>query len=306
MAFFNFTISEADAGLRLDKFLARELPQYSRSFLTKCKLLVNGEEMKQAKKLQAGDSIEVKVPALKSLEIQPENIPLQILHEDSEILVVNKPAGMVTHPTDFGGNVTGTLVNALLYHCRDLDLPGEKFRPGLVHRLDKDTSGVMVIAKTEAAKASLTKQFSNREVEKIYLALLIGNLKTEKGRIEAPIGRDLADRKRRVVSREADAREAITEFEIEEKFYDATLVKVKLLTGRTHQIRVHFTSIGYPVVGDKTYGFHKTNLSLKPPRMFLHAYKLAFTHPKTGEKVSFSAPLPGELSEYLLRLRMGK
>ncbi len=299
MAYFHFRLPEDAEELRLDKFLARELPQYSRSFLTKCKLFVNSKLAKPAMKVSTGDFVEVKVQPLRELKILSENIPLLILYEDAEILIIEKPSGMISHPTDHGGNVSGTLVNALLFHHKNL--PGEKNRAGLVHRLDKETSGVMVVAKTEEAKKLLSKQFAEREIKKKYLALVVGKLKNKRGRIEAPIGRDSKNHTRRKISISPNSREAITEFEVVEEFQNASLLEVKILTGRTHQIRVHFNSIRHPVVGDAVYGYKKTGIDV--PRLFLHAWKLKFTHPKTGKKMEFESKLPKELEEVLERLR---
>ncbi|MFH0776881.1 MAG: RluA family pseudouridine synthase [Patescibacteria group bacterium] len=299
MAYFHFKIEEGES-TRLDKFLAEKLPQFSRSFLAKCALLVNSKVAKPAQKVGVGDLVEVKVPRLKELKIEPEKIPLEILFEDSEVLVINKAAGMVVHPTDHGGHVSGTLVNAVLFH---LDKKSSKnLRPGIVHRLDRETSGCLVIAKTEAAKTCLAKAFADRQVEKIYLALVAGRLKTTQGRIEAPLGRDPRDRTRRRVSTAAGAREAITEFEVLENFAAATLVQIKLLTGRTHQIRVHFQSLGHPIIGDALYGSKKWNTKLAAPRMFLHAWRLAFEHPKSKKRIAVEAPLPVELKNFLAKL----
>lgn len=320
MAFFKFTVPENTEAQRLDKFLTKELPNYSRSFLAKCKLKVNGKVVKASQKVKPGDKIEVAVPPLKELEINAEKIPLDVIYEDEDILVINKPAGMVVHPTDHGGHVTGTLVNALLHYLgkSGKSPPAPLFqggsqkdlRPGLVHRIDRDTSGLLVVAKTEEAKSSLTKQFADRKVEKIYLTLVIGNLRNAKGRIDAPIGRDPADRTRRKVHAGSGSREAITEFEVVERFKIATLVQVKLLTGRTHQIRVHFNSLNHPVVGDSTYGFKGANDQINSClpagrllRLFLHAAKLSFTHPKTGEWVEFESELPDDLKDILEKLR---
>ncbi len=299
MAYFHFNLPEDFEKARLDKFLAAELPQFSRSFLVKCELLVNSKIVKPAAQVSAGDLVELKIPPLKELKILPEKIPLSILFEDSEILVIEKPSGMVSHPTDHGGNVSGTLVNALLYHSHNL--PGEKNRAGLVHRLDKETSGVMVAAKTEEARISLSKQFFERKVEKTYLALVEGKLKNSHGRIEAPIGRDSKNYVRRKISTAKNAREAITEFKVIEEFANASLLEVKILTGRTHQIRVHFNSIRHPVVGDTLYGFKKAGIYA--PRLFLHAWKLKFTHPKIEERMEFKSKLSEELEKVLRRLR---
>ncbi len=301
MAYFHFTVPEGEAPTRLDKFITKEIPQYSRSFLAKCELLINSKPAKASAKIQEGDLVEVKVPPLKEIKILAEKIPLSILHEDSEILVIEKPTGMVSHPTDHGGNVSGTLVNALLHHCKDL--PGEPNRVGLVHRLDKETSGVMVIAKTEEARTLISKQFADRKVDKTYFALVVGKLKNKKGRIEAPIGRHTRDHTRRKISTAENAREAITEFEVREDFQNASLLEVKLLTGRTHQIRVHFNSIQHPVAGDSVYGFRGMNEKLKAPRLFLHSWKLGFTHPKTKKKVEFESKLPEDLETVLEGLR---
>jgi len=309
MAFFNFTIPDDAEPMRLDVFLAAELPQYSREFLKKCRLKINEEQVKPNKKVVAGDRVWVGVPALKSLVIEPEDIPLEVIFEDDDILVINKAAGMVVHPTDHGGHVTGTLVNAVLHH---LQIPAsEDRRPGLVHRLDKDTSGLMVIAKTEEAKAHLTEQFSTRTVSKTYTALVAGAMADDSGRIEAPIGRGAVDRTRREISTRPDAREAITEFDVVERFVvstgpkigAATLVNVRILTGRTHQIRVHMTSLGHPVVGDVMYGHKKMNATFGDPRQLLHASELALRHPATGEEMTFTAPLPADFEKALAELR---
>jgi 23S rRNA pseudouridine1911/1915/1917 synthase len=299
LAYFHFHLPEDSEKIRLDKFLAAELPQFSRSFLAKSQLLVNSKLAKPAQKIAAGDLIEVKIPPLKSLKILPEKIPLEILFEDSEILVIVKPSGMVCHPTDHGGHVVGTLVNALL--ARFKNLPGEANRAGLVHRLDRETSGCLVVAKTELAKKNISQQFADRQVSKTYLALVVGRMQNPTGRIEAPIGRDSKNHLRRRISLAPNSREAITEFQVVEKFPQASLLEVKILTGRTHQIRVHLNSLGHPVVGDQTYGFK--NSPVTAPRLFLHAWKLKFHHPKTGKLVEFNAPLPPDLEKVLKNLK---
>ena len=291
---------------RLDKFLAAELPNYSRSFLVKCRLCVNGAEKKPAARVRANDKIEVAVPPLKVLKIQPEKIPLDVVFEDTTILILNKPTGMVVHPTDRGGHVSGTLVNALLAHFRQSALAAEDGvrgdRAGLVHRLDRDTSGVIVIAKTAAARTELSRQFADREVRKTYLALVAGRIRSDRGRIEASLGRHPRDRTRQRVSLAADARKATTDFEVVERFKDVTLVRVHPLTGRTHQIRVHFASLQHPVVGDPLYGTKKINAAILT-RLFLHAEKIGFTHPATKKLVEFSAPLPPDLAAVLEKVK---
>lgn len=305
MAFFNFSVPEDTEKIRLDKFLSGVLPQYSRSFLAgKCRLSVNDIVARPSKIVTVNDQIQVAVPALKDLKIKPEKIPLKIIYEDADLIVIDKPAGMVVHPTDHGGHVTGTLVNALLFHCGKKLTVAAKERPGIVHRLDRDTSGLIVAAKTEKAKAGLTSQFADRKVKKIYLALVSGNIKDERGRIEAPIGRKVTDRTRRTVRTGSDAKEAVTEFEVVERFGTATLLKVRILTGRTHQIRVHFVSLGHPVVGDTTYGYKKSNLKFNCPRQFLHANFLTFMHPVKNKQVEFESPLPADLSRVLNQLRV--
>lgn len=322
VARFSFVVP-AGVSCRLDAFVAGELPHYSRSFVAdKCHLHVNDASAKPATKVTGGDTVVVGVPRLADLTIAPEPIALDIVFEDADILVVNKPAGMVVHPTDYGGHVTGTLVNALLYYLqpkqkrakhsknvapisvleRGKDASTVDRRPGLVHRLDRETSGLLVVAKTDIAKEKLTKQFAARTVEKEYLALVVGRLPTDTGRIDAPIARGATDRTRREVRVAPDAREAVTEFAVAERFTDTTLVRVHILTGRTHQIRVHFASIHHPVVGDQTYGHPAVNAKHGLTRQFLHAAKLSFVHPTTGQRVTFEVPLPTDLAACLAQL----
>jgi len=301
MAYFHFKIDEEDDSIRLDKFFARELPQFSRSFLAKCELLVNSKKSKPATKISAGDLIEIKIPPLRELKIEPENIPLDILFEDPALLVIAKKSGMVVHPTDHGGHVAGTLVNAVLFYLGKSAT--KNLRPGIVHRLDRETSGCLVVAKTDSAKKFLAGEFAARRVEKFYFALVAGKLKTPRGRIDAPLGRDPRDPTRRQISTAENARNALTEFEVVEEFADATLVRVQIFTGRTHQIRVHFRSIGHPLVGDPVYSSRKVNERFAAPRMFLHAAELKFRHPTTKKLVEFSAPLPEELEKFLKKLR---
>lgn len=302
VAYFHFVIAESDAGLRADAFLAREIPHLSRSFVAdKCEIFADQQPTKPSHKLKSGELIELRVPQLKNMAIEPEPIALDILFEDDSILVINKSAGMVVHPTDHGGHVSGTVVNAALHHLGRNSSADR--RPGLVHRLDRDTSGVLIIAKTEQAKLALQKQFADRTTQKEYLAILAGRLPQPAGRIDAPIGRDPHDRTRRMISLAPDARQAITDFETIESFDAATFARVRILTGRTHQIRVHFQSIQCPVAGDPLYGSRKLNEKIQSPRMLLHAHKLKIRHPESGESVEFTAPLPGDFESFLASLR---
>ena len=308
MAHFTFTITEADTGLRADAFLARELPHYSRSFLaTHCTIQSEEHTIKPSHRLKEHEHLTLIVPQLKELTILPEHIPLDILYEDTEILVIQKPAGQVVHPTDHGGHVTGTTVNALLWHLNGSPLTlnphapahtPEQLRPGLVHRLDRDTSGVLVIAKTDQAKASLTKQFADRTTDKRYIALVLGHPPSPSGRIDAPIGRDHADRIRRTISTGADAKEAITEYTTLATLPGMALLSIHLLTGRTHQIRVHLASLQCPIAGDVLYGIPKLTERYGIPRLMLHAERISFRHPATHDLVTFTAPIPQEFQRY--------
>ncbi len=238
-------------------------------------------------KARAGQAIVLTIPAPKPAVPQAQDIPLTILYEDADLAVVVKPCGMVVHPA--AGNEDGTLVNALLHHLDSLGGIGGELRPGIVHRLDKDTSGLLLVAKNDAAQLALSQQLSAREMEKHYRALVEGNLREDTGRIEAPIARSKKDRKKMAV--DEDGREAITEWTVLARGNGATLLDVHILTGRTHQIRVHTRHMGHPVCGDPIYGSAK---GLKVPRLMLHAYTLTFTHPRTGERMTFTAPLPEE------------
>ena len=242
-------------------------------------------------------TVNVQLPPDVSLNIAAENIPLDIVYEDSDLLVINKPQGMTVHPAN--GVYTGTLVNALLYHVRDLSGINGVLRPGIVHRLDKDTSGLLVVAKNDVAHVELQRQIQSKECKRIYLALLEGNLKTDSGFIDQPIGRSKSDRKKMDVTR--DGRSAQTYYNVLERFQGYSLVQFELKTGRTHQIRVHAKFLGHPVVGDKTYGFAKCRWKLDG--QLLHAHKLSFTHPTTGATMSFSAPCPDYFEKVLNSLR---
>ncbi len=291
-------------GERLDKWLAQKLPDRSRTevqrWIKEGLVRVNGRASKPGYKLEPGDIVEVDVPVAQAYEgVAPEPIPLDIIYEDQDLLVINKPAGMVVHPAP--GHTSGTLVNAVLYHCPDLEGIGNVLRPGIVHRLDKDTSGLILVAKNDHAHRELQRQFKAREVEKSYLALVEGHLQPKIGRIEAPIGRDKKHRKRMAVIR--DGREAITEYRVIDYYDDFTLVEARPLTGRTHQIRVHFAFIGHPLAGDTVYGRRKQRLKPWLKRHFLHAHRLRFRLPSTGEMVEFTAPLPPDLQAVLDHLR---
>ena len=293
---------------RLDKVLADQVPDLSRSAAKRLieagRVTVNGEPAKASYKASPGDLIVAFLPSDAPPGLVPEAIPLQIVYEDRSLLVVDKPAGMVVHPAP--GHPGGTLVNALLAYCPELAASGDE-RPGIVHRLDRDTSGLILVAKTDKARRALQRQFKDRQVNKAYLALLDGHLQPAWGRIEAPIGRDPQQRQRMTVL--AGGREAVTEYHVLEQFAhqvgpaagNYTLVEAQPLTGRTHQIRVHFASIHHPVVGDEIYGRRK--LSLPVPRQFLHARRLDFRHPLAGARLSLEAPLPEDLSTVLTLLR---
>ncbi len=297
-----FTVTEA--GQRLDKLLVEKLPELSRAqiqqYVKVGYITVNGQPVKSGVKLRGGEIVRVEIPEPEMTEMAAEDIPLTVLYEDDDIAVIDKPAGMVVHP---GSGVTGgTLVNALLARYPEIGtMYGSERRQGIVHRLDKDTSGLMVIARTKAALNKLMAQFQERTVEKSYLALVERVPKTMTGRVDAPIGRDPQQRKRMAVV--SHGKPAITEFRVlEMEFRDGqALLEAQILTGRTHQIRVHLAFVGSPIVGDRVYGFRKQRVGLK--RHFLHAAKLSFNHPRTGERMSFESPLPVALQNTMDKLR---
>jgi 23S rRNA pseudouridine1911/1915/1917 synthase len=283
-----------DSGLRLDKFVGDNCPELSRTRAQKLiadgQVRVNQKAGKASLKLQAGDQVDITVPSPEPSTLAPEEIPLKIIYEDDDLLVVDKPPGLTVHPAP--GRHTGTLVNAVLAHVPGI-ATAETDRPGIVHRLDKDTSGLIIVAKCPAAHMKLADQFKDRSVVKTYLALVNGRLKPESGIIEANIGRDPRNRKKMaVVSR---GREARTEYRVIRYIDNYTLLEVKPRTGRTHQIRVHLAAIGFPVVGDSTYGAKSRFLS----RQFLHASRLGFRLPSTGEYREFSSELPPDLAKAL-------
>lgn len=276
-------------GERLDVLLSQD-GEISRSraaqLIREGRVTVNGRaEMRPALKAGNGDTVELDMPQAKPTETEAQDIPLEILYQDEHLAVVVKPCGMVVHPA--AGNEDGTLVNALLYHLDHLSGIGGEMRPGIVHRLDKDTSGLMLVAKEDKAHAALSRQLSDRQMEKHYRALVMGHMKEPEGVIEKPIGRSRNDRKKMAV--EPDGRWAKTEWRVLREYPDRTLLDVHIITGRTHQIRVHMSSIGHPVLGDPLYG---TRNMPKAERLMLHAYSLEFTHPITGERMRFTAPCP--------------
>src|SRR5215216_3571856 len=307
-----FEVSVEDAGARLDAFLAARVEGVSRSTLKRAiddgDVLVGGRAAKPSLKLKGGEHVEVELPAPPPSEVEPEEIPLDILHEDEEVVVVNKPAGLVVHPAS--GVASGTLANALAFHFAQLAPGGGALRPGLVHRLDRDTSGVIVVAKTARAHESLSDQFRARTVFKSYVALVHGVTKEEKGRVEEPLARDPRNRTRMAVVR--GGRAAVSLWRVRRRYERMTLLDVQIKTGRTHQIRVHLAWIKHPVVGDETYGGGRDKTLPDPAlrarisalgRQFLHAERLGFHHPAAGEWLGFTAPLPAELSEFLEALQ---
>ena len=290
---------EADAGNRLDHFLQRSLPSYSRArlqaWIKEGRVLIDGARAKASHTLRGGESIEV-VPAEKPpLRAEPEDLPVKILYEDAAVLAIDKPAGLVVHAG--AGNHSGTLVNRLVHRFQALSNVGGELRPGIVHRLDKDTSGVLLVARTDAAHRNLSAQFADRSVEKTYLALVQGGPRDDSGRVTKPIARDPHHRTR-MTARLPSGRAALTDYKVKERFAKFTYLEVRIGTGRTHQIRVHLASLGHPVAGDRLYG------AAAAPRMFLHAWRIGFTSPATGERVSVEAPLAPELEQWLETLRI--
>lgn len=298
-----YELTAQDNAGRLDKFLADQISELSRTRvkeLVKDKhILVNNKAEKVSYKVQKGDQISVDIPAVKPLDVVPENIPLDIVYEDEDVIVVNKPQGMVVHPA--AGHPDHTLVNALLYHTKDLADSPEGFRPGIVHRIDKDTSGLLMIAKNSAARESLENQLAHKTNKRLYLAIVHGNFAEKAGTIDAPIGRNHFDRKKMAVVE--NGKNAITHFKVLEQFKGYSLVQCQLETGRTHQIRVHMAYIGHPVAGDPLYGPRKT---LKGHGQFLHAMVLGFKHPRTDEWLEFKVEPPQIFEERLNELRRNK
>ncbi|MBC8569631.1 RluA family pseudouridine synthase [Zongyangia hominis] len=290
---------ETEGNVRLDKYLADVLEGQSRSgvqrLMEEGHVFLSGKPAAKNAKVQTGDWVEVLIPPPASLDVEAQDIPLDIVYEDDDLLVVNKPKGMVVHPA--AGNPDGTLVNALLYHCKDsLSGIGGVLRPGIVHRIDKDTSGLLMVAKNDFAHLSLAQQIKDHSFTRIYAAVVYGNIKEESGTVNAPIGRHPTDRKKMCVT-EKNSREAVTHFEVVERLRGFTQLKVRLETGRTHQIRVHMAYLGHPVAGDPVYGPKKVIRSLGG--QCLHAQTLGFVHPRTGEYLEFTAPPPDSFVSFV-------
>jgi 23S rRNA pseudouridine1911/1915/1917 synthase len=312
MPITTLTVSEKHISKRLDIFIAHYEPHISRSRIQSMikdgHALVGGKTEKPGYKVKLGETITLELPEKKMYEVRPEPIPLFVIYEDPHIIVLSKPPGLVVHPAP--GNYTGTLVNALLYHYGSLPSLGsgaqgsERERAGIVHRLDKDTSGVMVVARTQEALRSLSTQFKNRTVKKRYLALVAGVIKKGSGTIEAGLGRHVKERKKISVHTHK-AREAVTMFKVNERYKNATLVEVEIKTGRTHQIRVHMAYIGYPILGDRAYGGAKATKigSDTIARQMLHAESLSLLHPDTGHPMTFTVPPPEDMREIIKKLR---
>ena len=287
---------------RIDKYIAKCLPDLSRVMVQKLieekQILVNEKSVKTSYTVQKGDKITITIPEAKETTLKPQDIPLDIVYEDDDILVVNKAKGMVVHPA--AGNPEGTLVNAVMAHCKgNLSGIGGELRPGIVHRLDKDTSGLLIVAKNDKAHIQMSKQIQDREVKKIYIALVRGIIPENEATINMPIGRSMQDRKKMAVTKKG--KEAITHFQVLERFDKYTLLKVKIDTGRTHQIRVHMAEIGHPVVGDMLYSNGKNEFGVEG--QMLHATSLDFKHPVTQKPLHLEAPLPEYFEEVLKQLK---
>lgn len=303
----SLTPSPEDAGKRLDVFLAEKIPNLSRSqakkLISEGRVKVGGEPLTKPKhRLKPGEEVQVFIPAPRPLSLEPDTgVPFEILYEDEGLAVINKPAGVVVHPA--AGHLEGTLVHGLLARLKDLSGVGGAMRPGIVHRLDKDTSGLLLIAKDDRTHQALSAMFKERKVKKVYLALVHGVPQALSGKIEAPIGRHPVNRKKMAIRPEG--REAITFWRVKEAFRRAALLEVEPLTGRTHQIRVHLASIGHPIVGDELYGGAKPH-GPKASRQLLHAWKIRLKHPLTGKELTFEAEPPGDFREVLHALRQKK
>lgn len=305
---FEIQIDQDMAGKRIDLVLAACLEDISRSYVQKLiegnHVTVNGDFCNEKKyKTKADDTICIEIPEPEKLEVLPEEIPLDIVYEDEDLIVVNKPAGMVVHPAN--GNHSGTLVNALMFHCGDhLSSINGVIRPGIVHRIDKDTSGLLMVAKTDRAHVSLSKQLAEHSITRRYIAIVYNNFKEDEGTIDAPIGRDPKNRLRNaVVHHSSSAKSAVTHYKVLERFGRYTMIEARLETGRTHQIRVHMSYIGHPLLGDELYGPAKNKVGAK--RQMLHAKVLGFIHPVSGEYLEFESPLPEDMESVLQHCSLG-
>ncbi len=315
---YNFVLEARQQPVRIDVFLSQQIPDYSRSFFQKLiregLVRVNARTVKVSHKLAGEDRVEVELPPPRETGIAAENLPLEILYQDSNLLVLNKPAGMAVHPG--AGVPRGTLVNALMYHCKDLSGVGGRLRPGIVHRLDKNTSGLLVVAKNDAAHIDLQRQFAEKTARREYLALVWGRLPEREGRIETFVNRSKSDRKKFTVTEQG--KPALTLFEVEEHFSFLTLVRVRLKTGRTHQIRIHFQYLHHPVFGDPEYAGRNKQLNRLSAlsqkkiavyllslmnRQALHACRLCFNDPVSKQQMEFTAPLPDDFNELLTQLK---
>ena len=296
-----FKVDEKSEGTRIDKYLSDMLEEKSRSFIQelikKEKVVVNNKIPKSNYKVKAFDNIELEVPEPEILKVDAEDIPLNILYEDNDVIVVNKEQGMVVHPAP--GNYNGTLVNALLFHCKDLSGINGIIRPGIVHRIDKDTSGILVVAKNDEAHNKLSEQLKNHSMKREYYALIEGRLKNDSGTINKPIEKNKKDRLKMGIVE--DGKLAVTHYEVLERYNGYTLIKCILETGRTHQIRVHMSSIGFPLVGDPLYGFKRQKFKLDG--QMLHAKTLGFIHPETNEYMEFNSELPKYFINIIDKLR---
>lgn len=299
----SFAVEPSDDLVRLDKTLSQALSEYSRSFVQGLfadgLVMCNGRRVQKNHKPRQGDIVSFTVPEPKELSVRAEDIPLNIMYEDGDLLVVNKPQGMVVHPAP--GNYEGTLVNALLWHCKgNLSGINGVIRPGIVHRIDKATSGLLLVAKTDAAHASLAQQIKEHSLDREYRAVICGKLKEKSGVVDAPIGRSTADRKKMCVT-DKNSKNAVTHYEVLEEFSGYSFVRLKLETGRTHQIRVHMAYLGHPVAGDPLYGSKDRFGMLRG--QCLHAGLIGFTHPTTGERIRLEAPLPEYFTNFLRRIK---
>ncbi len=297
-------VAEAEENQRVDIYLAQHMGisrSHAQKIIAAGQVLVNKKIIKANYKVACNDNVEALLAEAQPAEIRPESIPLDVVYEDDHMIIINKPRGMVVHPA--AGNYSGTLVNALLEHCQDLSGINGVIRPGIVHRLDKDTSGVMVVAKNDQSHLNLALQIKERHASRKYIAIVHRNIKEEQGVINAPIGRHPVDRKKMAVVF-SNSKTAITHFRTIERFGNYTVVECKLQTGRTHQIRVHMAHIGHPVVGDPKYGPEKQHFTIEGQA--LHSAQLSLAHPVTGETMCFSAPLPADMELILANLRKGK